>query len=288
MNSMMKNITIVLLNLMLICPLFCRGATIVQVNSAEKLEKYLKKGCNSSDIIIQLDSDIDLIGDWTPIGDAKKPFIGHLDGGGHIIRGLEIGRNSSVATGLFGVLQGTVENLTIKDACLRVTNCDSVGIIAGAVYKSGEIKNCRIENSVIEAKDFVGSVAGIYYGYHCCSDCHVEDVQINANRSVGGICGYSSHVVSCSFDGEIFATENVGGIIGKGSASYCYANVNLIGYENVGGIVGVGEASNCYTTGLIHSDYYGGGIIGYGYEEGTDYGKAICCYANCDIISGNN
>ena len=63
----------------------------------------------------RLTADIDLAGaQWSPAGDSSKPFTGTLDGDGHTVSNFTVPDGEK--TGFFGVMNGTVRNLTLENA----------------------------------------------------------------------------------------------------------------------------------------------------------------------------
>jgi hypothetical protein len=65
-------------------------------------------------------------------------FMGNYDGNGHQVSGLYINRPDTSAQGLFGVLEGSVRNLTVLD--FDVTGYEAVAGLAGV--NSGSVENC--------------------------------------------------------------------------------------------------------------------------------------------------
>lgn len=107
---------------------------------------------------VKLMNDIELTGTFTPIGTTEHPFKGTFDGNGNTISGLTAGTVDSENIGLFGVLDGTVKNLTIENA--KITGKDNIGIIAGNVNATGSIESCNVVNSILTANSAGGGIAG--------------------------------------------------------------------------------------------------------------------------------
>ena len=87
---------------------------------------------------------------YTPIGRGAKAFKGTFDGCGYTISGIRIyrtGQNSEVVDflGLFGQIEGTVQNVTVSDA--RITGRQIIGGISGDNWQ-GTISNCTVTNTV--------------------------------------------------------------------------------------------------------------------------------------------
>ena len=140
-----------------------------------------------------LTDDIDLSGyaKWTPIGNSTHCFEGTFNGNGYTIKNLNIsGLGSWVPAGLFA----QAKNSQFMNLKLDNANIDAMpaGVLVGKADDS-KFKNCTVTKSIIK---------GAWY---------------------------------------------TGGIMGDGSKSsvfeYCYVNANITGYMNVGGIGGRGGAS---------------------------------------------
>lgn len=147
---------------------------------------------------------------WTPIGTRENPLIlEKIDGQGHTISGLYFNDAAAYNVGLFGhSLQGTIENLHIRDSYLNASQC--VGGVCGYMV-DGKMIECSF------------------------------DGMINGSDTVGGLCGLAGGVdfTSCSNVGTISAFEYVGAISGStsGIVQSCYylegcngANTSLNAY----------------------------------------------------------
>jgi len=211
----------------------------------------------SGDYILM--DDIDLGGSatpWTPIGIETAPFVGTLDGNGHIISNVYC--HDSVASGYAG---GYVIGLFA---------CTSTGATISNLGLSGvDFVNVRTGNSY----SWHGGLVALVRGNLNVSNCYVTG---NIN---GGSMAYG---------------QSVGGLIGNVdtgtcSVNSCWSNVTISGtsttrFTSGGGVVGyVVEAKNvvltdCYTLGTISvvgtTLYSGitpkaGGIIGSSGESTT-------------------
>lgn len=98
-----------------------------------------------------LAGDIELTGNWTPIGvaaNSPRPFSGTFDGGGHTISNLKMDTapdpSQGIAStgGLFGsVKEGTIENLGVKNADITLRGWGNAGAVA-AIVVEGTVRNC--------------------------------------------------------------------------------------------------------------------------------------------------
>jgi len=154
---------------------------------------------------------------FTPIGNSSNSFKGTFDGNNKSISGIRIYKDKNNATsqymGLFGVLRGTVKNLTLTDTR-----------IVGYSYTGGIAANCS-SNSVIDSCIVTSTVA-------------VYSVQPNADR-LGGIAGYANTntaIISNNISSATVAIkyglggcEGYGGILGGAAPGATVSNNLAIG-----------------------------------------------------------
>ena len=143
----------------------------------------------------KLTTNLDLSeSNWEPIGTDTHPFDGIFDGGGHVIKNLNVSGNSNY-NGLFGYA------------------------IKATIY------NMHLLNPTVSGPDYVGTVVGYVDG-----DSHITDILVTSNcsgndgytakatdGSVGGIVGRANNatIERCLFDGWVKGTGWTGGIIGN-------------------------------------------------------------------------
>ncbi len=168
---------------------------------------------------VKLMTNIDLAKKaWTPIGQTgATTFLGTFDGNGKTISNLSINtaevneylEKENHSTGLFGWLNGTVENLTIDGA--EVTANKRAGAVAGYLESPAVVKNCIVKNAKITAKhigeeddtitcgDKAGAVVGMMNANCAVTDCKAYDCQVIAGRDAGQIvgAGYPAVVTGC-------------------------------------------------------------------------------------------
>lgn len=128
--------------------------TAAQTLGIATLEDLCKIG---NDPVFPLDGAYELSEDivgngaaFRPIGSAQEPFTGELRGNGHCISGLTIAGDTA---GLFSVLAGRVENLSVTD--VSVHGATQAGVLAGQVKGSAAVENVYLSGSVTS-----GGVAG--------------------------------------------------------------------------------------------------------------------------------
>ena len=257
---------------------------ITGISTVEELEVFaaIVNGGNSySEKTVTLLKDIDLSeiyskdgSSWTPIGtpDAggAKPFDGTFDGGNNSITGLYINSDSTMC-GLFGLVTGTVQNLTVSG---EINGSSVIGGIAASC--SGSITNCSSGvniNAQREAGGIVGTLGGVI------SDCHnTGNITIeNKETYAGGIAAHCyGTVTNCTNSGTISNgtdgfRNKLGGIVGyldNGSVNGCINSGNV-----------TSEAETASYTGDTTQNYIGG-IVGY-----SSYGTITDCKNNGDVYN---
>lgn len=238
---------------------------------------------NYSSSYFELGGNINLNNhNWLPF-----EFSGSLNGAGYILSNLKISRSDD-NQGLFSVVTGKVENLTIRGVDIQAGSANNIGTIAGTLRMKGEISNCSVildANSMIRGNDCVGGIIG-FLGYEYNDhDISVANCRITSINSSKGILGSS----------------RIGGIVGCMSSSHkvviekCHVEANILGGKFVGGICGSGEPSsegiqisNSSFSGLIDGEECVGGILG-GYRESIlVYGGYVLTISGCKVNSTIN
>lgn len=215
-----------------------------------------------SDKYFKLTQNINLDNKAWPVFD----FSGSLDGDGFIISNLKITRSDD-NVGLFGVLSGTVRNLTISGVNID-TNADNVGALAGYCDYSGKVMDCTVmlnSTSSIEGGNNVGGVVGL-----------VEN---------GTVTGCT--VKGDTTKSQIIGRSYVGGLVGQfydhqTPIEDCYVSVNVSGTEGVGGLIGISfrlTIKRCSFVGSLEAENYVAGVIGEDCGDSELYG----CKAEVEI-----
>ena len=129
-----------------------------RINSAQDLKRLaddVNAGNDFAGKFFVLTADIELSGNWTPIGyfnsrDDKKPFNGTFDGQNHTISNLTIDNPSVGSQGLFGFVG---ENGTIKNLNLSNVNISGYWFVGGLVgYNGGTVENCTVSDATVSGK----------------------------------------------------------------------------------------------------------------------------------------
>lgn len=240
----------------------------------------------------KLAADIDMssVEDWTPINHINEPFGIMFDGNNHKITGF----SCSCATwaSIFGVLHGTVKNLTVENAIISTTTSSPCGVVAAWVgnidgslqghLENVHVINGKVSNSGVTQIGGITGRSGEGTFVNCSFNGIVERTGTSASDYVpaGGILGEALMGVSitgCSTSGTLTTNSgrSCGGILGKTTVEVniknCSSTMNISARDDVaGGIVGYygnGEISNCHVESSItvrekgSGSSYVGGIV---------------------------
>lgn len=220
------------------------GGNLSGVDEGRQLVLSYNNGFSGN--YFELSADIDLAGrDWTPIGTGSKPFRGHFDGQGHVVKGLKVDMSNgsgAIYAGLFGnVVDGTIQNLGVE--------LSEDGIKAG------------LSNSTVYAGGIVGQILGSG-GAATIRNCYV--------MGSGGVTITEYSNAGSAYAGGIAGLVSQSGGEGNQSVTltHCYATVDVVGdVDVIGGIVGQlsgGTLSFTYATGKVTGENgSAGGICGY-------------------------
>lgn len=309
----MKRITIIILLVQLMFPLFAWDGTVAksyaggdgsaehpfEIATAEQLAllaQHTNDGENGENVLhYVLTADIDLLcvreGDtlsWTPIGlgpstyEDDRPiygwryFQGVFDGKGHTISNLYI-RTDSCNVGLFGaVINSTFRNIRLVNADIASTG-KRVGTLCGHLGYNSNVSHITTDNGKISGYAGVGGIIGCARAYY-----HVRYSEyIDDNLYIGAHATISHCVngnnVSTNKERPTYihnlGGDALGGICGSVS-----------GYNNQGYI----QFSHCDNHGTISGFYKYGGIVG---EYFMTYGVSnvtmieYCCnYGNIILL----
>ncbi|MFA6610034.1 MAG: GLUG motif-containing protein, partial [Candidatus Omnitrophota bacterium] len=153
---------------------------------------------------------------FNPIaGDGFGPptynFTGIFDGNGYVIDGLYIYRPSYAFVGLFGSIDGTVQNIGVTNA--DVTGGIYVGILSGCNYtffQASAINNSYVTGAV-SGNSIVGGLIGINVGSATVNNSYAATT-VNGNTDLGGLIGSSSGgtITSSYYDSTISGMSDTG------------------------------------------------------------------------------
>lgn len=204
--------------------------------------------------------------DFEPIGNDTTPFKGILDGNNCTIYNFETAEKDN--TGLFGVVDGTIKNLTVSKFTIRNNGNSNHGAIVGKL--SGTIDNCHTVNGNVWGNANVGGIVGMTYGVSYITNCTTAtNVYVkwngnssNSNAAVGGILGLAQNtttISNCTNKARISqevaeSVRGFGGIVGfLGNNQQLHiqdcTNTGTVTANNangVGGIVGATDTASNY------------------------------------------
>lgn len=222
-----------------------KAAYVLEISTAAELASFrdrVNAGMTYEGLTVKLTADIDLSnqGNWTPIGQYKddngekvsgQMFSGIFDAQNHEISGMNIVSRSGKSSyrALFGCVNGTVENLTVKGI---VSGVDVAGVVA-ALFDNGTVKNVNSYVTIngqtgdksSENKLQQGKAAGIVLatkgtGSRLIENCkNYASISTTTDGASGIICWVDCEntiVKDCENIGNISATgkANAAGIVG--------------------------------------------------------------------------
>jgi hypothetical protein len=216
----------------------------------------------------------------TPIGTDSAPFTGTYDGGGWVIRNLEIKDASMDYVGLFGVIDGgTVTGVELANVVLEG------GEYAGGI--AGNIENATISSVFVEgsitAEERSGGLVGLVAASTIQGSFAFVDVTVTGYEPRAG--GLAALVVESAIEdsfafGTVVSTDEdvefddygaIGGLVGRLVDSGIYrsfagVSVDAKGGSVVGGLVGESDDSSVIefsvAVGDVTSEYWAGGLVG--------------------------
>ena len=217
---------------------------------------------------------------WEPIGRENFPFRGSLDGKGYKITGLWINRPESREIGLFGSLDGNIENLGVEIANSGIKGENYVGGLLGSSSNRSRITKCFVSGPV-SGRHSVGGLAGLWGGI--LKNSYSSGKISGISSAIGGLVGFDyGSIINCFASGDVSGGSEVGGLVGfkdVGTIEKCFATGNITGSSfGIGGLAGnIGGATklvaNCYATGKVLGTSFVGGFVG---SNGADI---IDCYS---------
>lgn len=213
--------------------------------------------------------------DAVPIAEKRKIFF---EGNGHKISNFKAGG------ALFGVLTGTVQNLTIENADIDCIKGNMGGVLAANVGTADALEEIVVKNVTIKGSKIrndykrVGALLAWLKG-GIVEDCEVECTVFGSEQQVGGLIGRveKGTLKNCSASGQITAKNYyAGGLVGLVSETVSIQNCHAHGslgngdakpsYSRMGGFIGEmygGSIENSSATGDVEAvGHFAGAFIG--------------------------
>lgn len=249
-----------------------------------QLERFAQKVNEGNDYkgkYIELSSDLELNGEWTPAGTKEAPFAGFFNGKGHTISGLSIQENTVKYAGLFGYLAAgaKVSDVKLEDVNIsREAGASEAGAIAGSTENGVIIDNCQVHGT-IEASNstgisYAGGIAGRLGQESVVSNVYA-DVSVAAlsgtgSAYAGGIIGMSVNkciLINGASFGSVFAKTDAvtisaaGGVFGtqSGTAYNVFSNCDVTAESAeqskvlIGGISGMATNNTAIVNGYFNN-----------------------------------
>lgn len=232
--------------------------------------------------------DITLPESFVPIGTgtadgtsltSKAPFTGKLLGkkadGENAVLDVTIGSPEADYQGIFGFLDGTVQNITVRGS---VTASKTAGGIAALANSSAVIEDCvNLASVTISASgNYVGGIVGYLRGkaVRCVNRGAISGVGVWGIGGVAGVIQYAgASLRNCVNEGTVTTTAYapIGGVLGFGitdvTVAYCtnFGDVQGARWSAVGGLGAViqGTVQYCYNAGNISGGSTTGGLLAY-------------------------
>jgi hypothetical protein len=157
-----------------------------------------------SNFYIRQTADIDLKDSlMVPIGTTIDSFKGHYDGGGHVIKNIEMLNYQGESMGLFNNITGVVENLGIENSKFKAeAPIKRVGAFAGKLTGKGVLRNCYAKGCTIDYRNMPGVVVGALVGELLGGKKSREALRAAWGAFVGFLCGTGlklAYALVCAF-----------------------------------------------------------------------------------------
>ena len=180
---------------------------------------------------------------FVPIGNSTA-FTGSFNGQGDVINGLYINTPATNHVGLFGISDGTIENVGLTN--IQVNGSDYVGGLAG--QNIGTVETSYATGTVTGLFTVGGLVGNTVTGGVVSASYSAAAVTgTGTSYEVGGLVGFNEGLLQSSYaTGAVSGSINVGGLVGLnngGSVKTSYATGAVSGSGDVGGLVGENEGT---------------------------------------------
>ncbi len=245
---------------------------------------------NDWDKCFKLMADIDLacftgtsfniIGYWVDSGSPdNNPFTGVFDGNGHKISNFSYTSTDTDPVGLFGYVNGEINNLGLIYPYVDAGTGGGVGSLVGWLI-NGTITACYAEKAGVSGHHWVGGLVGRNGG--TITKCYSTASVSGTGWDAGGLVGQNDATISNSYSAAgVSGDRYVGGLLGEncGTITDCYSEGVVSGTKNIGGLTGrnyYGLISKSYSTASVSGQRDIGGLMG------ANYGEVICSFWDID------
>ncbi len=266
----------------------------------------------------KLENNIDLTGNFEPIGSLNAAFTGEFDGGGHTIRGLQIDKTRENCVGLFRKVGtgGVIKNLTLELANGNEQNPSvrgnhGVGALVGCLEDNARVESVTVRNGYVSGGNNglgVGGLVGAMLPRNTqpnrlredltsksnteIANSHAE-VGVSGRQYVGGLVGANTGTIErSSATGVVKARRTSGGLVGINTKdiTQSHATRNVRGTESkLGGLVGInnGSIERSYAEGEVSNGGAGTRPSEIGGLVGDNNGRIETSYATGRVVGGN-
>lgn len=244
----------------LACDLMPTTVTTTTTTAIEDIDDWVEVDTLEELLAVKKTDHVRLIGDvdlanteWTPLGNQKEPFSGVFDGNGHSLENIRITAKHDDFVGFFGVLTGTVFDLTLANVTIDYSTdfLSYAGLLAG--YVSGDVSNVAASGSIriqsSQSNVFAGGLAGFVTSKVASTTTATQfqatelesiavTVAINVDAKnyvyVGGLAGktYNVTILGATIDAQIEVANDQYRIYAGGLSGHNYSGL-LKGFEHV-------------------------------------------------------
>ncbi|MDC7221789.1 MAG: InlB B-repeat-containing protein [Spirochaetales bacterium] len=172
----------------------------------------------TADYYLARDIDLDpTVIDSSLVYGTIGTFTGNFYGWEHSLSNLSITTTADYY-GLFGILDGTVSNLTLSDVTFSNSSYSYVGIMSGV--QSGTVQDCDISGTMTVADDrnggFTGRLDSSGIIQRCTGSLLITTLDGSTPSYLGGIAGecVEGDILDSTFTGTIESHRFTGGIVG--------------------------------------------------------------------------
>lgn len=258
------------------------------------LSGYVARGNDCDNLNFKVQPDTSIAGqsdgktiamngsEFAPIGNGTTAFKGILEGNNCTVTNFNTNANLDNA-GLFGVVNGTIKNLTVSNFTINNNGKSNHGGLVGSF--SGTIENCHVVNGSVWGNANNGGLVGTTTGTTTIKNCTTaSNVTVNwngsssnataANGGIVGLVAAGTTISNCTNNATVRnensdAVYGFGGIVGycnnTVTITNCTNNGSINGRNETGGIVGyanTGNITSCTNTGNVSGIAVVGGIAG--------------------------
>ena len=258
------------------------------------LSGYVARGNDCDNLNFKVQPDTSIAGqsdgktiamngsEFAPIGNGTTAFKGILEGNNCTVTNFNTNANLDNA-GLFGVVNGTIKNLTVSNFTINNNGKSNHGGLVGSF--SGTIENCHVVNGAVWGNANNGGLIGTTTGTTTIKNCTAaSNVTVNwnggssnsiaANGGIVGLVAAGTTISTCTNNATVRnensdAVYGFGGIVGycnnTVTITNCTNNGSINGRNETGGIVGyanTGNITSCTNTGNVSGIAVVGGIAG--------------------------